>query len=219
MKTLLLVTSILTSSSVFALTTEEAITATDNAMDTLNIQKLQQLATETSDYANAYANYRLGVTANLTGNTDKAQLALSKAAEILEQLNQSQANAENYALLSLVYGMNVYIDNSLSASLGMKSGQALEQALTLEPNNPRVELAQGISTFHKPQKSISFINAAIADFSQPCTEICWGSSEAYVWRGLAKQQLGDQAAAHKDWQQALAVNPNNGWAKGLLGQY
>ena len=219
MKTLLLVSSILASSSTLALTTQEAISATDTAVDTLNIQKLQQLTTETSDYAQAYANYRLGIAANLIGKKESAQQALSKAAETLEELNLSQANAENYTLLSLIYGMKVYIDNRLASSLGAKSGQALAQALALEPNNPRVKLAQGISSFHMPKKSIDFITTAINDFSQSCTEICWGNSEAYVWRGLAKQQLGDQAAAQKDWQQALTVNPSNGWAKGLLGQY
>ena len=219
MKSLLLITSIFVSQSTFALTNQEAITEIDNAMDTLNISKLQQLTTETNDYAKAYANYRLGVAANIAGQKDKAQSALSKAAATLEQLNTAQATAENYALLSVVYGMKIYIDKSLGQTLGPKSGNALEHALELEPNNPRVKLVQAISNAYKPEQSIKYVNESLKDFAQPCDNICWGYSEAYIWRGLAKQQLGNMKEAQQDWQQALTVNPNNGWAKGLLGLY
>ena len=219
MKTFVLLTSIFASQSVTALTTQEAISEIDRAMDTLNISKLQQLSSETSDYAKAYANYRLGVSANLVGDKAQAQDALTQAANLLEQLNETQANAENYALLSVVYGMKIFIDKSLAKPLGIKSGKALKQALELEPNNPRVKLVQGIAHYYKPQKSIDYINQSLEDFIQPCSSICWGNSEAYIWRGLAKQQQGNMIAAQKDWQQALTVNPDNGWAKVLLKQY
>ena len=219
MKSLLLITSIFVSQYTFALTNQEAITETDTAMDTLNISKLQQLTTETADYAEAYANYRLGVAKNLIGDKNMAQQALSKAAATLEQLNTTQASAENYALLSAVYGMKIYIDNSLASTLGPKSGKALKQAVQLEPNNPRVKLVQAISNFYQPKQSIKFVNESLEYFEQSCSNICWGHSEAYIWRGLAKQQLGNMTEAQQDWKQALAVNPNNGWAKGLLGKY
>ncbi len=182
----------------------------------MNIERLKQLTTETSDYTKAYANYRLGIATNLTGNKQQAQKILSIAANELVQLNSTQANAENYALLSVVYGMKIYIDSSLSSNLGIKAGKALNQAISLEPNNPRVQLVQGINSFYKPQKSIQYINASLNNFKQDCDHICWGNSEAYIWKGLINQSVGEIAEAQSNWKQALAVNPNNGWAKGLL---
>ncbi|MBE8168762.1 MAG: hypothetical protein HAW66_10400, partial [Shewanella sp.] len=80
MKTLLLLTSIFAAQSALALTTEDAITQTDNAMNMMNIAELQKLASETTDYAKAYANYRLGVGANLVGKSELAIEALTQSA-------------------------------------------------------------------------------------------------------------------------------------------
>ncbi|MCL1078814.1 hypothetical protein D5R81_12855 [Parashewanella spongiae] len=219
MKTLLLLTSIFASQSVLALTTEDAITQTDAAMNTMNMAQLQQLASETMDYANAYANYRLGVGASLVGNGALAKEALTQAASVLETLNQQQDDAENYALLSAVYGMHIFVDRTTYQELGPKSNHALQQAEELEPNNPRVQLVKAIANYYKPNKSIEYINQALNDFELPCEIICWGKSESFVWRGLAQQQKGDLTAAKQDWQQALVVNPTNGWAKSLLQQF
>ncbi|MDC2889809.1 tetratricopeptide repeat protein [Psychrosphaera algicola] len=41
-------------------------------------------------------------------------------------------------------------------------------------------------------------------------------AETYTWRGLISMQQGDVEKAKNDWEQALTINPDYGWAKMLL---
>lgn len=68
------------------------------------------------------------------------------------------------------------------------------------------------------QNAKTLATTAIENFAQPCDDICWGEAEAYTWRGLAKQELSDNQGAVEDWQHALKVQADYGWAKFLLQQ-
>lgn len=197
----------------------------DNAANAMDVKTLTELTQTTQDYERAYANYRLAISANILGQKTVATNALDQAQQTLETLSQSQANADNYALLAAVYGMKIAFDSSLGMSLGMKSSKLLSDAEKMDNQNPRVKLVQAISAYHTPavygggmEKTESFANQAIALYNQPCDHICWGHAEAYTWRGLAKQDQGNMIDAKQDWQQALTVNPQYGWAKFLLTQ-
>jgi len=48
---------------------------------------------------------------------------------------------------------------------------------------------------------INLANTTLAAMSEPVLE------EAYYWRGMAEAALGDFAAARKDFQKALRLNP------------
>ncbi len=103
------------------------------------------------------------------------------------------------------------------------SNRTLSQAQTLEPNNPRVLLIEAISAFNTPAayggsmlNTIQLTSKAIDLFAEPCDNICWGHAEAYTWRGLAKQSSGDSQGAIDDWQAALSVQADYGWAHFLL---
>ncbi|MCU7962889.1 tetratricopeptide repeat protein [Shewanella sp. SM20] len=227
MKTLLLASSfILISTHSFAATPSNTnITNVDAASNAININQLQQLSGSTQDYDKAYANYRLAISANVMGQKTLASSALTTAQTTLEALETSQANAESLALLSSVYGMQIALDNSKGATLGMKSAKAIASAEQLEPQNPRVALVKAIAAYNTPamfggsmQNAKTLATTAIERFAQPCDNICWGEAEAYTWRGLAKQELGDSQGAIEDWQQAIKVQADYGWAKFLLQQ-
>ena len=227
MKTLLLASSfILISTHSFAATPSNTnITNVDAASNAININQLQQLSGSTQDYDKAYANYRLAISANVMGQKTLASSALTTAQTTLEALETSQANAESLALLSSVYGMQIALDNSKGATLGMKSAKAITSAEQLEPQNPRVALVKAIAAYNTPaifggsmQNAKTLATTAIERFAQPCDNICWGEAEAYTWRGLAKQELGDSQGAIEDWQQAIKVQADYGWAKFLLQQ-
>lgn len=227
MKTLLLLSSLaLTCVPAFAASNSSPkIAEVDKAANTLNIDKLQQLSTATQDYEAAYANYRLAISANVMGQKTIADNALASAQASLEILTNSQADAESLALLSSVYGMQIALDNSKGAELGIKSANAIAQAEQLAPLNPRVTLVKAIAAYNTPamfggsmQVAKTLASSAIERFNQPCENICWGEAEAYTWRGLAKQELGDAQGAIEDWQQALQVEKDYGWAKFLLQQ-
>ena len=227
MKTLLLASSfMLISTHTFAATPSNTnITNVDAASNAMNLTQLQQLSGSTQDYDKAYANYRLAISANVMGQKTLASSALSAAQTTLEALETSQANAESLALLSSVYGMQIALDNSKGATLGMKSAKAIASAEQLEPQNPRVALVKAIAAYNTPaifggsmQNAKTLATTAIERFAQPCDNICWGEAEAYTWRGLAKQELGDSQGAIEDWQQAIKVQADYGWAKFLLQQ-
>ncbi|MBP8118636.1 MAG: hypothetical protein ACRC0J_22585 [Shewanella oncorhynchi] len=227
MKTLLLASSfVLISTHSFAATPSNTnITNVDAASNAMNLTQLQQLSGSTQDYDKAYANYRLAISANVMGQKTLASSALTTAQTTLEALETSQANAESLALLSSVYGMQIALDNSKGATLGMKSAKAIASAEQLEPQNPRVALVKAIAAYNTPaifggsmQNAKTLATTAIERFAQPCDNICWGEAEAYTWRGLAKQELGDSQGAIEDWQQAIKVQADYGWAKFLLQQ-
>lgn len=221
MKTLLLITSLTFASH----NTLADIIDIDNAANTMDINALTQYSQNTSDYNNAYANYRLAITANITGKQELAQQSLTHAQHTLENILSQQESADTQALLAAVYGMQIAFDSSKGAKYGMKAAQLLQQAKALEPNNPRVSLVSAINAFYTPSvfgggvdKAHTLASQAIALYDQPCDTICWGHAEAYTWRGLAKQEQGNLTGAQQDWQSAVAVDPQYGWAKFLLNQ-
>jgi len=198
------------------------IPAIDSASNAMNLTALQGLSQQTQGYENAYTNYRLAITANILGQQPLAKSALSEAQLTLEELSEE---AETLALLASVYGMQIGIDNSRGASLGPKLSQALTQAEALSPDNPRVALVKALSAFNTPvtfggsmKKAIDLSSKAIALYSEPCNEVCWGHAEAYTWRGLAKQNSGDTQGALADWQSAIEIQPDYSWANFLLKQ-
>lgn len=210
---------------------EPAVTqlaAIDLASQQLDVQALQQFSLQAQDdYPFAYAQYRLAVTASVRADEAVLKPALTAAAERLEQLIAGEPaatlKAEALALLALTRGMQAGFYPIKGMYYGQKSGQALQAATALQPQNPRVTLAAAILAYQTPslfggdkKAALNHANAAISAFAAPCQGICWGEAEAYVWRGLAKKEAGDLTGAKADWQQALQLAPGYGWAKKLL---
>ncbi|PKH60045.1 hypothetical protein CXF83_22070 [Shewanella sp. Choline-02u-19] len=226
MKSLLLVTSMaIISQFAQADSTNTSISAIDAAANHMDVKTLQSLARQGDDYQQAYAGYRLAISANILGQRALAITALESAKDTLEPLTASSANADNLALLSSIYGILIGLDNSKGAVYGAKAGTTIAQAKALAPTNPRVLLVQAITAFNTPeiyggskQGAIDLSSKAIEFYAIPCDNICWGHAEAYTWRGLAKQNLGDVDGAISDWQQALVVESDYNWARFLLQQ-
>ncbi|QQX79875.1 hypothetical protein JK628_20620 [Shewanella sp. KX20019] len=226
MKSLLLVTTMaITSQFAQADSTATSINAIDTAANHMDVKSLQSLTQQGGDYLQAYAGYRLAISANILGQRELAMSALESAKDTLEPLTASSADADNLALLSSVYGMLIGLDNSKGAVYGAKAGAAITQAKALDPSNPRVLLVQAITAFNTPemyggskQRAVDLSSKAIELYTIPCDNICWGHAEAYTWRGLAKQNLGDVDGAIADWQQALVIENDYSWAQFLLQQ-
>ena len=62
----------------------------------------------------------------------------------------------------------------------------------------------------------AFDKAIIAFSNDEYSSYHWGYAEAYTWRGLLMQQRGETKKAVTDWNEALKVDPDYGWAKSLL---
>jgi Flp pilus assembly protein TadD len=102
----------------------------------------------------------------------------------------------------------------------------MDRAVSLGPNNPRVWLLKGISSFHAPRmfgggtdKAGRELEKAIQLFAtdKPAPPApAWGLADAYIWLGqvLEKQEKPDSARAL--YQKALQVEPEYGWVKFVL---
>ncbi|WP_337879838.1 tetratricopeptide repeat protein [Rheinheimera sp.] len=222
MKPLLIALTLLTTAVQAA-----SIDQIDAAANRMQLTQLTDYAKGTEvSYPQAYAQYRLAVISQVAGNSEQFSAALQQARQTLEQLTAQQPDAENLALLSSVYGLMIS-ESPLKngAKYGKKAAEALAKAEQLAPDNPRVLLVKAISAFNTPAvfggsktAAAELASQAIAQFSRPCTQICWGQEEAYTWRGLASMDAGNKDAAVADWQQALQLNPDYGWARFLLEQ-
>lgn len=202
-----------------------AIDAASQQQDVVALQ--QQTAVAQDDYQFAYAQYRLAVAASVRGDEKLLKPALEAAAERLEQLLKAEPEpdlaVEAWALLALTRGMQAGYYPIKGAYYGKLSGDALAKSKALQASNPRVLLASAILAYQTPtlfggskKEALTQAEAAVLAFATPCQQICWGQAEAYIWRGLAKAEAGDNAGAKADWQQALRLVPDYGWAKKLL---
>jgi len=208
----------------------QGLTAIDSAARAMDVAALQQQVNSAQeDYQFAYAQYRLAITASFGGsNQALVEAALVAAAERLESASQNtdvRQKTEVLALLASVRGMQAGFSPLKGAYYGKLSNEAVQAAKALDAQNPRLLLVQAILAYQKPalfggssKDALQFANAAVVEFAKPCSGICWGGEEVYVWRGLARQSNGDTAGAKADWQQALQHAPDYGWAQHLLAK-
>jgi len=185
------------------------------------------------DHRAAWAHYYVAQAdnnlANLLAEHDKGEAVdhLDSAIEHLKAAIKREESAEAYALLASVYGRKIGLKPLLGMFLGPKAGKALNQAKTLDPDNPRVVLTEAVSDFNTPKvfggsktRAMEGFQRAIGLFEQE--EVVdpllprWGHEEAYAWLGIAYHDQGDTAAARRAFEQALEVNPDFGWVKYVL---
>jgi tetratricopeptide (TPR) repeat protein len=197
----------------------------ERAAGVLNIKELQSMVSNMTGYDQALAYYRIGLSANLTGQNGQAVNAIDQAIELLEQLNKSFIdNVEVKALLAQVYGYKIALEPMKGMYYGPKSSTVISEAEILAPNNPRVQLVIGISKLNTPvmfggsseAAYQAFDKAILAYSTDKYSNYHWGHAETYTWRGIIHMKKGDANKAKQDWQLALNINPDYSWAKMLL---
>jgi tetratricopeptide (TPR) repeat protein len=218
-----LFTSVLFSSALFAGQAE--IDRIEAATANLDIATLSSLSSELEGYDYSLAQYRLAMSANLKQQNKLALTAINNSIETLESLNQVNSNnAEVKALLAHVYGYKISLKPLTAIVNGPKVQKMLEEAEQIAPSNPRVLLVKGISAMFTPaffggsnDLAMEAITQALEaykhDFS---SNYHWGYAEAQTWKGVLEQKNGNIEQAKADWQQALMINQDYGWAKILL---
>ncbi len=214
--------SVLISNFTFA--GQQQIDAVELAAMQHDTQKLEQLAVSNQGYDKALAHYRLAISHNLAAEQDKADDNLDAAMQLLEaKVDTNPNDDEAWALLANVYGLKVAYQPLTGAYYGPKSGKALSSAAKLNADNPRVYLVKGISDYTRPamfggskKAAITALTKAISlyQFDQS-SHYHWGQADAHIWRGLAYIDLGDNDKALADFQSALDIAPEYGWARFL----
>lgn len=207
---------------------QQLIDQIEKASMTMDISSLERLSSESQGYDQALAFYRLGLNYNLTSQQSKAIDALEVAGQLLQaQLQHNPQDVESWALLAQIYGLRIAFEPMKGAYYGPKSAEAIATASHLDETNPRVQLIRGISDFNTPAvfggsntAAVAALDRAISYFpADSHSGVSWGHAEAYTWRGLAHIALGNQQQALSDWQHALKISPQYGWAKMLLTKH
>ena len=209
-----------------AIANQSQINAIETAAMQLDANTLVTLVNQEETYDKALAYYRLSITQNLTADNDDAITSLNKAIEILEAHTKEQPeDGEAWALLSQSYGLQIGYQPMKAAYYGPKSGAALTKAFAYAPQSPRTHLVKAISEYNTPvifggskTAALETLDTALSLFQSDTSNNQWGHAEAYVWRGLTNESLNNSEAAIEDWQHAIDIAPNYGWANMLLNK-
>lgn len=176
----------------------------------------------------AYALYRKVTLGFGRGSRADVRPMLDEARSSLEESAKKLELPETFALQSSVLGQIIVTSrNPLTGMmLGMKSGDAMEKAIALAPANPRVWLLRGIGAIYTPSmfgggldKAQEYLEKSIKLFdadNPPKPLPAWGRAEAFIWLGQVYAKQGKKDAARSAYDHAVRLEPDNGWARGLL---
>jgi tetratricopeptide (TPR) repeat protein len=173
-----------------------------------------------------YQGYELYREAGLLdGGSGSEEVDLPLIAETarakLEQSLAAQPRPETYALLAMMLGRMIGLDQSLGPSLGPLIPKQISAAVAGGPANPRVWLLRGIQSFYTPVEyggglpvAETQLNKAIELFATdnpPPPAPAWGKAEAYVWLGQVLQKQNRIEEARAAYNKALGVQHDYPW--------
>jgi tetratricopeptide (TPR) repeat protein len=147
-------------------------------------------------------------------------------------LDETDANrkqrAELYALVTActLAGREM---SSMPFFGGGRIGGRIEEAVKLEPKNPRVRLVEALAQFDRAGKDPTEKAAALAKlravtqmFEQARAAATstpeWGAAEAYAFLGRALYDQRDAVGAREALERSLLIAPDYAFARKLMGQ-
>ena len=156
----------------------------------------------------------------------EVRAVLEAADAALERSAKKLDLPETHALRSSVIGQQIGSNPLKGMTLGPKSSSAMDRAVELGPNNPRVWLMRGISAMFTPgmfgggdDKADEFLTKAVSLFAsdKPIAPApAWGHADAWLWIGQLRQKQGRIADARKAYTTALELQPDNQWIRTVL---
>jgi tetratricopeptide (TPR) repeat protein len=176
-------------------------------------------------YAIAYAGWRLSTNPAL-GEREQEALLDEAEAQLKSALKIDPKFAEAHALLGGVYGIKIAHSSIRGMTLGPRSSAAVDEAMKLEPDNPRVLISKGVGKYNTPgmfggsvKEAEELLKRAIDKLAQePVTKPWpnWGRFDAHAWLGQVLAHRGDKAGARAEYAKALELAPQSGWIKFVL---
>lgn len=176
-------------------------------------------------YSSAHIQWR--ASSLIRNDRDRADAAAQAAlAAIDDALRLDPSLAEAYALQASLLGQRIGRAPHLAMSLSPKAASARARARALAPENPRVDLVEGMSAFFTPEeygggkeeaerllrRSLSLFAKEPRDKAWPN----WGRFDAHLWLGQTLAAKGDVAGARREYTQALAEGPESAWIRQIL---
>jgi tetratricopeptide (TPR) repeat protein len=151
---------------------------------------------------------------------------LEAADDVLAKSAKKLDMPETQALRSSVIGQMIGSNPLRGMTMGPRSSSAMDRAVELGPNNPRVWLMRGISAMFTPgmfgggdARAEEYLTKALALFpsDKPAPPApAWGHADAYVWMGQLRQRQGRIADARKAYNSALEIEPGYQWVRHVL---
>jgi tetratricopeptide (TPR) repeat protein len=181
-------------------------------------------------YYVALADYRIAIYYMQEKENETVGLYLDDAEGHLDQSIEGNPNfAESLGLLAAILGLKINENPISGIWIGPKVSGIIAEAKEVGPENPRVWLIDGMSSYRRPKmfggganvakialkKSIScFSTASSSDPAFPD----WGADEAFAWLGIVEMQNDEADSARVHLERALAINPANRWVESVLVQ-
>jgi tetratricopeptide (TPR) repeat protein len=112
---------------------------------------------------------------------------------------------------------------------GGRIGSRIDEAVKLEPKNPRVRLVEALAMFDRAGKDMDGKNAALKRLRTVTTMFEsaragasttpeWGAAEAYAFLGRALFDMRDVVGAREALERALLIAPDYAFARKLMAQ-
>jgi hypothetical protein len=192
-------------------------------------------------YFNALAHYRIAQVLAATDKgrsrraigacgdeTDAAVKALPKVPVGLDDSPEARLQrAENYTLATAcaLAGREM----SSLPLLGGRIGSRIDEAVQLEPKNPRVRLVEALAAYERAGKDAAAKSAAVAKLravtqmfeaarAGPSTTPEWGAADAYAFLGRVLLEQRDVVGAREALERALLIAPDYAMARQLMSQ-
>ncbi|MBI4611513.1 MAG: tetratricopeptide repeat protein [Candidatus Rokubacteria bacterium] len=139
--------------------------------------------------------------------------AIASARTAIQQLPQ---HSDAHRILGEAYGRLISLKGGMTGVLyGRRSYNELALALKLDPDNPRAALAMGIWKLRTPKLFGGDPDEAVRHF-QKAIQLEAASVQARVWLGIALRERGQRAEAREVLERAVALQPQNVWARSEL---
>jgi tetratricopeptide (TPR) repeat protein len=158
---------------------------------------------------------------------DRAVDALPVVKYVDEEPANRLKRAEAYALATAcaVAGREM----SSIPFAGGRIGSRIDEAVKLEPRNPRVRLAEALALFDRAGKNAEEKAVAVRKLrdvtvmfeqarAKASTTPEWGAAEAYVFLGSALIEQRDALGAREALERALLIAPDYAYARKLMSQ-
>ena len=163
--------------------------------------------------------------------SDEIDVAVGALPKVLLGLDESDAGrlqrAEDYAL-----GTACTLAGREMSSLpfgGGRIGSRIDEAVKLEPKNPRVRLVEALAAFDRAGKDVAEKAAALKKL-RAVTQMFevaragastipeWGAAEAYAFLGRALFDQRDVVGAREALERSLLIAPDYSFARRLMAQ-
>lgn len=160
---------------------------------------------------------------------DNAVAALPKVPTGLDEAPEARRQrAEAYVLATACTLAGREMTNVPFA--GGRIGSRIDEAVKLEPKNPRVRLVEALVAFDRANEDEPAERAAAIEKLRAVTEMFetaragaatspeWGAAEAYAFLGRALYAQSDVVGAREALERALLIAPDFGFARRLMAQ-